>query len=261
MNGWEEGVLEKAVSENDGCKCGCGCGQEQMEQCFGADNVNKDSDESWKSCSATGNSRISYDSEVLDVLPGCNPIQYGPASATPATGAGCNAAPSTPAAGKSTQVSSTVASQTSAASVSSPADYKTTSKASPAMPEATDSQYAPVIPNKGVDKDSGDYQAAQPTSVAASSSQAPASKAPIPSPAGPAVPADQTSSPVAGGDNDEDCKPPVTVTYTPTVYVTASAAYVADATTCAAGPTVYKTLTETVTVMAPATKETPPPTY
>lgn len=254
MNGWDEGVLDKAISENDGCKCGCGCGQEQMEQCFGSANVNKDSDDSWASCSAA-ESRMSNDSEILDALPGCNPVQYGPASATPASGAGCNAAPAAPTGNKSTQASSPTATQTPSGNASAPADYKPTSKASPAVtPEATSSpspypSYAAGLPDKGVDKEeSGDYDAAQPT--------------PIASPTGPSAPADKTPSPVAGGatsDDEEegDCKPPVTVTYTPTVTVTATAANVADASICTGAPTVYKTLTETVTVQASGTKETP----
>ncbi|ENI10855.1 hypothetical protein COCC4DRAFT_184036 [Bipolaris maydis ATCC 48331] len=213
MNGWDEGVLDKAISENDGCKCGCGCGQEQMEQCFGSANVNKDSDDSWASCSAA-ESRMAYDSEILDVLPGCNPVQYGPASATPASGAGCNAAPAAPTSNKSTQASSPAATQTPSSNTSAPAEYKPTSKASPAVtpdatPEATSSpslypSYPAGLPNKG-----------------------------------------------------GDCKPPVTVTYTPTVTVTATAANVADASICTGAPTVYKTLTETVTVQASGSKETP----
>ncbi|KAH7561879.1 WSC domain-containing protein [Bipolaris maydis] len=258
MNGWDEGVLDKAISENDGCKCGCGCGQEQMEQCFGSANVNKDSDDSWASCSAA-ESRMAYDSEILDVLPGCNPVQYGPASATPASGAGCNAAPAAPTSNKSTQASSPAATQTPSGNTSAPAEYKPTSKASPAVtpdatPEATSSpslypSYPAGLPNKGVDKEeSGDYDAAQPT--------------PIASPTGPSAPADKTPGPVAGGatsDDEEegDCKPPVTVTYTPTVTVTATAANVADASICTGAPTVYKTLTETVTVQASGSKETP----
>ncbi|KAI1569368.1 WSC domain containing protein [Pyrenophora tritici-repentis] len=87
MNGWATGVLEKAISENDGCKCGCGCGQEQMEQCFGSANVNKDDNKDWASCSAAS-PRDNDATSVLDALPGCNPLQYGPASATPVSGPG-----------------------------------------------------------------------------------------------------------------------------------------------------------------------------
>lgn len=264
MNGWEEGVLDKAVSENDGCKCGCGCGQEEMEQCFGAQNVNKDSDESWKTCSAGANSGYRADSTHLEVLPGCNPIQNGPASATPASGAGCTAAPSAPASGNNSKASSAAASQTPAASASSAADYKTTAKASATVtPEAVSSapestapsslypSYAAGLPNKGIEKETGDYDAAKPT---------PASPSGNGYPTGPAVPAGQTPSPVAPG-SDEDCKAPVTVTYTPTVTVTASAANVADASTCAVETTVYKTLTETVTVQPSGAKPTSSSSY
>ncbi|KAE8853759.1 hypothetical protein HRS9122_00751 [Pyrenophora teres f. teres] len=73
MNGWATGVLEKAISENDGCKCGCGCGQEQMEQCFGSANINKDDEKDWASCSATS-PRDNDAASVLDALPGCNPL-------------------------------------------------------------------------------------------------------------------------------------------------------------------------------------------
>jgi hypothetical protein len=111
LNGWEKGVLAKATAETGGCDCGCGCGNEEMKQCFGADNVNDESDSSWAQCSASK----SDDVTKLDKLPGCNPIQSGPARATVASGAGCDAtqAASTPTA--SFKVSS-VASATSVAS-------------------------------------------------------------------------------------------------------------------------------------------------
>ncbi|KAF2268138.1 hypothetical protein CC78DRAFT_455444, partial [Lojkania enalia] len=73
FNGWERGVLAKATAEEGYCNCGCGCGNDQMKTCFGAENVNDDSDEEFKSCSANpeyGGEDIS----PLDKLPGCNPI-------------------------------------------------------------------------------------------------------------------------------------------------------------------------------------------
>ena len=41
LNGWEKGVLGKATAETGGCNCGCSCGNDQMKQCFGADNFNE----------------------------------------------------------------------------------------------------------------------------------------------------------------------------------------------------------------------------
>ncbi|RAR02946.1 wsc domain-containing protein [Stemphylium lycopersici] len=280
MNGWESGVLDKAVSEHEGCTCGCGCGQEEMEQCFGSANVNNDDDKSWASCSADSGARSSEDATVMEVLPGCNPLQYGPEAATTATGPGCTATAG-PVAGSSSKVSSAVASKTPAADVSSaiyseatpdasattPAAYPAiTPGASSIMSEAgTVAKPAPLnaypvfsaaFPNKQVQEPTGDYNAAQPTPTASSQYDVPAGNTPTSASSSAAVPADQTVTPVAGGDDDEECKPPVYVTVTPTVYVTADVADVADATTCAAEQTVYQTMTETVTVAASASKET-----
>jgi hypothetical protein len=117
MNGWETGVLEKAIAETGGCNCGCACGQTEIETCFGADNVNKDDDKAWASCSAMS-SYGGDDGSVVDPLPGCNPLQYGPAAATVATGAGCTAAAVAPVSSK-VSASSAAASQTSATAASS----------------------------------------------------------------------------------------------------------------------------------------------
>jgi hypothetical protein len=177
MNGWEAGVLEKAVSENDGCKCGCGCGQEEMEQCFGSENVNKDSDEAWASCAAT-EAYGGDDGSVLDALPGCNPIQSGPASATSASGPGCTAAPAP--AGNSTASYSAVMTPTGVAAISSgyavapSAAYSTVkpnvssamatvSEAATPLPLSAYSAYSAVIPGKQAEKPTGGYNAAQPT--------------------------------------------------------------------------------------------------
>lgn len=170
MNGWEAGVLEKAVSENDGCKCGCGCGQEEMEQCFGSANVNKDSDESWKSCSAM-EAYGGDDGSVLDALPGCNPIQSGPASATSATGAGCTAA-AVPA-GNSTTAYSAIMTPTGVAAISSgyaaassaaySAAVPNASSAATALPLSSYSAYSAVLPDKQINTATGGYNAAQPT--------------------------------------------------------------------------------------------------
>ncbi|KAI4943260.1 hypothetical protein J4E91_009459 [Alternaria rosae] len=170
MNGWEAGVLEKAVSENDGCKCGCGCGQEEMEQCFGSANVNKDSDESWKSCSAM-EAYGGDDGSVLDALPGCNPIQSGPASATSATGAGCTAA-AVPA-GNSTTAYSAIMTPTGVAAISSgyaaassaaySAAVPNASSAATALPLSSYSAYSAVLPDKQINTATGGYNAPQPT--------------------------------------------------------------------------------------------------
>lgn len=120
LNGWEKGVLGKATAETGGCDCGCGCGEDEMKTCFGADQVNDDSDSSFKQCSAS----TSDTTAKLDKLPGCNPIQSGPARATVASGAGCDANP----------VASYVASATGAVSKASSAASAATSKAASAMP-------------------------------------------------------------------------------------------------------------------------------
>ncbi|KAF1996187.1 hypothetical protein P154DRAFT_398337, partial [Amniculicola lignicola CBS 123094] len=117
LNGWEKGVLAKATGPTDYCNCGCGCGSDQMKTCFGAENVNDDSDANFKTCAATP----VYPEDTLKVekLPGCNPLQYGPAAATQATGPGCTAAASGAPSAVSSVASSAVSSV--AAGVSSPA--------------------------------------------------------------------------------------------------------------------------------------------
>lgn len=101
-NGWEKGVLAKATADEGYCNCGCGCGNDQMKQCFGAENVNDDNDESFKSCAATP-SFPGDEKSPLEELPGCNPIQSGPAAATQASGPGCTAA-AAPGGGNKTSV-------------------------------------------------------------------------------------------------------------------------------------------------------------
>jgi hypothetical protein len=91
LNGWEKGVLAKATAETGYCNCGCGCGNDQMKQCFGADNVNDDNDSEFKSCTARSVVFSGEDISPIGKLPGCNPLQAGPAPATVVTGAGCAA--------------------------------------------------------------------------------------------------------------------------------------------------------------------------
>ncbi|OAG04915.1 uncharacterized protein CC84DRAFT_809205 [Paraphaeosphaeria sporulosa] len=106
-NGWAKGVLAKATSDDGYCNCGCGCGDDQMRECFGAENVNNDADIS--TCAAK--SAFADEAGVVEKLPGCNPIQEGPGEATAVSGPDCTAA-AAPGAGDAT---SAVASATSAA--------------------------------------------------------------------------------------------------------------------------------------------------
>jgi len=167
MNGWESGVLEKAISENDGCKCGCGCGQEQMEQCFGSANVNKDDDKDWASCSATS-TRDNDAAGVLDALPGCNPLQYGPASATAASGPGCTAAPAPAASGNSSvpaSASATPILSTLLSAIMPTGSYTAISpSAFPTFKAKTPQDEA----DAGADAQASAYDAVKPTPTAAS---------------------------------------------------------------------------------------------
>lgn len=88
MNGWEEGVLEHAIQEKGGCNCGCACGQIEMEQCFGSAKVNKDSDSAFQQCSVM-TADAAEAAKYLESLPGCNPLQGGPADAVPQTDETC----------------------------------------------------------------------------------------------------------------------------------------------------------------------------
>ena len=80
MNGWEKGVLEKAIQEKGGCNCGCGCGQTEIEQCFGSDNVNKNSDAVFQQCSIVA-TNTPETAKHIEALPGNNPLKHGPALA------------------------------------------------------------------------------------------------------------------------------------------------------------------------------------
>lgn len=112
LNGWEKGVLGKATAETGGCNCGCGCGNNEMKTCFGANNVNDESDSNFKQCSASTSDSVAK----VDKLPGCNPIQSGPARATVASGAGCDAAQAPIATATSAAASKASAAASSAAS-------------------------------------------------------------------------------------------------------------------------------------------------
>jgi hypothetical protein len=88
MNGWETGVLEKAVQESGGCYCGCGCAQTDIEQCFGSANVNRDSDSAFQQCNVVA-ADAAEAAKRVDTLPGCNPLQKGPADAVHQNGPDC----------------------------------------------------------------------------------------------------------------------------------------------------------------------------
>jgi hypothetical protein len=58
-----------------------------MKVCFGADQVNEDDDPEFKTCSTVSGEEAK--SGPIQQLPGCNPLQAGPARATPVTGGNC----------------------------------------------------------------------------------------------------------------------------------------------------------------------------
>jgi hypothetical protein len=251
MNGWEKGVLAKATAETGGCNCGCACGNEEMKQCFGAENVNDDNDSSFKQCSA----KDAYDdlsATHFETLPGCNPIQSGPAAATKATGAGCAAATGVAGSGSgssnttatailasSHKASPTSGSYDEATSVTAPSSKAaaTTSVVKPisghdtAKSSATPTSAGSDLSNKGgANTEGADYELAKPSNNAE------------------AKPTLSVSSD-AEKDDEGDCKSHATVTVTPTVYVTVGSAQ--QPTACSQSP-VYKTVTETSTVTVSA---------
>lgn len=207
-----------------------------MKTCFGADNVNDDSDSAFKSCSA--NTIFGGDDATsVQKLPGCNPIQSGPALATQATGAGCSAADaaSTPVASVVSNLSSALPS-VSISLAQKQADY------------ASDGGYGGATPTL------------EPTSTAFSSSSVSIYTPTAVSDGGtlglvfsddatnpPSLVKPTTLPPLShptGG-----CKVPVYITITPTVTVTVGA--IANATTCDNTPSTT-TLTERTTVTVPA---------
>jgi len=235
LNGWEKGVLGRATSKDNGCTCGCGCGQKEMEDYFGAENVNKNDDAAFKSCSAQGG-KPSEASTHFDTLPGCNPIQSGPADATVVTGPNCaaTAAPAPEGSKPSAAVSSPAA--TPPAKISSAQAYASSVKKDD-VPLASVSF---SLPNKGVD----DVKPSTTPTPAAPSKQygnAPSSAKDAVKPT-PVDGAPKPSGTPAGG-KDGDCKAPVYVTVTPTIFVTAGA----NSTSCGLG-TVTKTMTQTATI-------------
>ncbi|CAO2651234.1 Nn.00g095310.m01.CDS01 [Neocucurbitaria sp. VM-36] len=271
LNGWEKGVLEKATAETGGCNCGCGCGQKEMEECFGAENVNSNDDADFKTCAATSSYGDDDAAPVFETLPGCNPLQSGPADATVVTGPNCAATAAPAPGGDKTSSSTPKATKTPADAASSPA-ITTSDKVSPtseadayssavvkddtdAKPSLTLSlpnkqdEPAPtsskdeVKPSSTVATPKDD---AKPTSSPTATHDAPTSgDLPSLSLTSTAKPADYTGSPSTGSPtgDEEECKAPVYVTVTPTVYVTASS----DSTSCGLG-TIYQTVTQIATV-------------
>jgi hypothetical protein len=260
LNGWEKGVLEKAIAQTGGCYCGCGCGQTEMEQCFGKANVNVDDTgdiHEWAQCAEMSTASASEAAVVVDTLPGCNPLQYGPADATPVSGPGC-AATAAPIAGGDKSSSATGASKTHAVSslAATPTEKPSSKSESGIEPKSSetakdDAVYPSLIlslPNKGENTtpaatpaatsqtyESGDKDVAKPTPNDV-----------LPSLAFLSTPA--ASKPTApNGGKDEECKAPIYVTITPTVYVTVGSV----ATSCNSG-TVTKTTTEIATITVPA---------
>ncbi|KAF2199335.1 hypothetical protein GQ43DRAFT_376507 [Delitschia confertaspora ATCC 74209] len=84
-NGWEKGVLAKATAKTGYCDCGCGCDDAKLKACFGAQNFNDNSDPTFQKCTAKPQYPGEDSTKPLQKLPGCNPIQKGPADATLAT--------------------------------------------------------------------------------------------------------------------------------------------------------------------------------
>jgi hypothetical protein len=263
QNGWEKGVLEKAIAPNGYCCCGNGCGQDQMKACFGDQNVYDNEDTDFKQCSANPEFSM-LDKKPIDKLPGCNPIQPGPARATQATGAGCAAAAATgmPSSGAGSNMTSSA--------MPTPTQAGTSDGAGMGMTQQPASTQKPADNNQPASSDGNSDMNAAPTDTPTLSKtwqgkgqQHKTSKvsdvdaAATPTMAGgntalpqmSLAPSDDASA-TTGAGGDDICKPPVTVTMTPTVYVTAGAVG-ADATSCDAGTvTVTNTARTTVTVTA-----------
>ncbi|KAF2756117.1 hypothetical protein EJ05DRAFT_539918 [Pseudovirgaria hyperparasitica] len=98
INGWQPGVLAKAMgtanASSSYCDCGCGCDDQkfQRDSCFGAMGINTNKDD-YLNCAPKAIAVPGDDGAVLEKLPGCNPIQSGPADATMPVGEACNAVP------------------------------------------------------------------------------------------------------------------------------------------------------------------------
>ena len=231
-----------------------------METCFGADNVNDDQDAVFQSCAASplyGGDEATF----VQKLPGCNPIQYGPALATQASGEGCNFAAATTVSGALSAVSSVassvlapissildvVNSVVAAAATSTPvtsaeaSSTRTRSKRSSAHPSIS-LRKAQVANTEGY---GGATQVLAPTTTPLNSSSSAAF---------------YTSTAISDGGSlglifdglaaaTGDCKAAVTITVTPTVTVTVGVG--ANATTCDDTASAI-TVTNVTTVTIPA---------
>ena len=288
MNGWEKGVLAKAIAPTGYCDCGCGCGEDEMKTCFGADQVNEDSDASFKQCSATP-SFPGEDTTPTEKLPGCNPIQSGPADATAASGAGCTAAASAVVSASKATSTSAVASVTSAAKISAAKSSAAASaKAQDISSQASHAPLSVSLAGKGNDNENG-YGSATPSSVHYSANPSTDSAPYATSPAVVSSPYSAPATPTTVGVSDagslglvfsdeatnwpssklaqfstmpelattpiptnapETCKEQTTITITPTVYLTSGAK--AETTGCAGEPTVYHTVKQVTTVTVSA---------
>ncbi|KAH9864776.1 hypothetical protein IAQ61_008721 [Plenodomus lingam] len=236
LNGWEKGVLEKAIGETGGCNCGCGCGQTEMEQCFGAENVNRDADGEFESCAAMtamGNDAT----PVLDTLPGCNPLQSGPADATTVTGPNCDATAKPVSPGeKPTSSSSAAAASKTGSLTAKPSTTLDVTDSPPAVEkDDNDNEDANTTPS-AVPSRENTSKKANPTTIPSSSSSTATPPPSNPSP-----------TPLTPLPSTNDCKPPISITITPTVYITLAAESEASS-SCAQQDTVYATVTETTTV-------------
>jgi len=241
----------------------CGCGDDEFNAYFGAAQVNSGTE--WDSCTAT-NEYPGEDLEFMSTLPGCNPLQYGPAAATAVTGEGCAAAPkpsataaraSTSAAAVSSAISSVASSAVDAAS-----SYlsKATSILAAASPSATfPSISLPDKPVEGVSTSapvaasSSSFvflsEAGASTVATASSYVAVSSAAELPIPSSSAGSEFNAATTIpASSPSEGACKAPVYVTITPTVTVTAGS------TGGSCGETIYRTVTNTATVTVAPTK-------
>jgi hypothetical protein len=270
MNGWEKGVLEKATQETGGCNCGCGCGQTEMETCFGAENVNKNDDPEFLKCGVMAASSAEA-AKKLDTLPGCNPIQSGPASATAVTGPACSATYAAGAGGDASAVSKIPAASASAAASAYASASASASAAKSASASAYASASAAASASAKASSSAGSSsaikddaypslaisipikQVASAKPAAAESYGAPASSAAMATasavkPALPSLSLAAPSSVVTGNPSAADCSAPIYITVTPTVYITVGANATASCTS--SGVTV--TLTQTATVTVPA---------
>lgn len=180
MNGWEEGVLQKAMKT---CNVGNTAYPLDSPECFGAGSLYDDSVKNGckikpvvdEDVGLSLNGGFESPDEgnvrggVLKALPGCNPIQEGPGNATPKTGCGATTSfsngsnlgskspgnvvdtPSSPTTGKSTALANKVAtiptsSSTTLAKVATPVtpivNKPITTTSSVSSPKETSTQTA-----------------------------------------------------------------------------------------------------------------------